>query len=346
MDTLQQLAVALGLAGLSGLNLYLTVFVTGLAINQHWIALSDRYHDLAVLGDPGIVIIAGVLYGLEFFADKVPWVDSLWDSVHTIIRPIGGAMLAIKVLGQPDPTFDVIVGLLFGSVTLVTHTAKAGTRLLANGSPEPFSNIALSVAEDATVVGGLALLHTHPIIFMILMIASLAAIIYLAPKILRSVRVKAWLAWRKLNARADYGEVTLPTQLSPDHDALFHKLNLLNEKIAWAVPCLSAGKKLPSNAEGHLVATVEDRSQLYFVGQCGFSKLAVPLDLTGYKVTHETRFLCEKVILYPLDRRPKHVFIMDRSRSPIARKLAEDLAARLTPQSPSKSPQAEVLVNA
>jgi hypothetical protein len=329
MDTLQQLAVALGLAGLSGLNLYLTVFVTGLAIQQPWIALADRYHDLAVLGHPTIIFIAGVLYALEFFADKVPWVDSLWDSVHTIIRPIGGAMLAIKVLGQPDPTFDVIIGLMFGSVTLLTHTAKAGTRLLANGSPEPFSNIALSLGEDATVVGGLALLNKHPILFMLLMLSALAAIIYLAPKIFRSVRTKAWLAWRKLNAPALSGEVVLPTHLTPDNDALFHKLNLLNEHLAWAVPCLSAGKKLPAHADGHLVATAEDARQVYFVGKIGFTKIATPLDLSGYKVAHETRFLCEKIILYPLDKRPKHIFLLDRSRSAIARKLAEDLAARL-----------------
>ena len=331
MDTLQQLAVALGLAGLSGLNLYLTVFVTGLAIQQHWIVLSDRYHDLAVLGDPAIIVIAGILYTLEFFADKVPWVDSLWDSVHTIIRPIGGAMLAIKVLGQPDPAFDVIIGLMFGSVTLLTHTAKAGTRLLINGSPEPFSNIAMSLAEDATVVGGLALLNKHPFVFFTLMIAALAAIIYLAPKIFRSMRVKAWLAWRKLNASAAQpGEISLPTHLTPDHDALFHKLNLLNERIAWAVPLITAGKKLPAHTGGHLVATVEDTRQVYFVGRRGFSKIAAPLDLSGYKVAHETRFLCEKITLYPLDKRPKHVFLLDRSCSGIARKLAEDLAARLS----------------
>jgi len=260
----------------------------------------------------------------------VPWVDSLWDSVHTIIRPIGGAMLSIKALGQPDPTFDVIIGLLFGSVTLLTHTAKAGTRLLANGSPEPFSNIALSLTEDATVVGGLALLNTHPLLFSVLMIGTLAAIIYFAPKILRSIRIKLWLAWRKLSAGAAPHELdALPTHLSPDHDALFHKLNLLNERLAWAVPVIAAGRKVPGNASGHLVATMEDTRQVFFVGKRGFAKIAEPLDLTGYKVAHETRFLCEKVTLYPLDKRPKHIFILDRSQTALARKLAEDLAARL-----------------
>ena len=101
MERLDLLAVALGLAALAGINLYLTVFVTGLAIHFHWITLAPQYQSLEVLGNPWIVTIAGILYFLEFFADKIPWVDSIWDAVHTVIRPIGGALLAIQVLGHP-----------------------------------------------------------------------------------------------------------------------------------------------------------------------------------------------------------------------------------------------------
>src|SRR5258708_15361295 len=162
MQILQTLGVALGLASLAGLNLYLTVFVTGLAIQQHWIDVSQTYPDLAILGHPAILAVSGVLYVLQFFADKVPWVDSLWDAIHTIIRPIGGAFLAIRVLGTPDPVFDVVAALLAGTATLLTHGFKAGTRLVANHSPEPFSNIALSLAEDASVIGGLALIRYDP----------------------------------------------------------------------------------------------------------------------------------------------------------------------------------------
>src|SRR5579862_266828 len=121
MQVLQTLGVALGLASLAGLNLYLTVFVTGLAIQQHWIDVSQTYPELAVLAHPAILIIAGVLYVLQFFADKVPWVDSLWDAVHTFIRSIGGAFLAVHVLDKPDPTMEVIAALLAGGVTLTTH---------------------------------------------------------------------------------------------------------------------------------------------------------------------------------------------------------------------------------
>src|SRR5438128_3822454 len=164
VERLHLLSVALGLAALAGINLYLTVFATGLAIHFHWITLAPAYQSLDVLGNPVIVIIAGILYFLEFFADKVPWIDSAWDAVHTIIRPIGGALLAIQVLGHPSPTFSVIVALLAGGTSLITHTAKSTTRLTTNASPEPFSNIALSVGEDVAVFGGLALIHYNPVI--------------------------------------------------------------------------------------------------------------------------------------------------------------------------------------
>src|SRR3712207_3304666 len=109
MEQLNLLGVALGLAALAGINLYLTVFATGLAINQHWITLAPQYQSLEILAHPLIITIAGVLYVLEFFADKIPWVDSAWDAVHTVIRPIGGALLAIRVLGHTNPTFDIVV---------------------------------------------------------------------------------------------------------------------------------------------------------------------------------------------------------------------------------------------
>src|SRR5436305_5468556 len=152
-ERLDLLAVALGMAALAGINLYLTVFATGLAIHFHWITLAPQYQSLEILGNPWIIGIAGLLYLLEFFADKIPWVDSIWDAVHTVIRPIGGAFLAIQVLGHPDPVFGVIVGLVAGGTSLASHTAKSATRLTANASPEPFSNIALSLGEDVAVVG-------------------------------------------------------------------------------------------------------------------------------------------------------------------------------------------------
>src|SRR6056297_2147842 len=164
MEVLETLAVALGFATLAGLNLYLVVFVTGLAINQGWVDVSATYPDLVVLGDPMVVTAAGIFFAMEFFSDKVPWVDSLWDSVHTLIRPVGGSLLAIQTLGPTEPAFEVIIGLLAGGTTLLAHGFKSGTRLAINASPEPVSNIAASVTEDVAVLGGLVLMGVNPIL--------------------------------------------------------------------------------------------------------------------------------------------------------------------------------------
>src|SRR5947207_4278002 len=203
MEKLDLLAVALGLAALAGVNLYLTVFATGLAIHLHWITLAPQYQSLEILGNPWIISIAGVLYLLEFFADKIPWVDSIWDAVHTVIRPIGGALLAIQVLGHPSPPLTVIVALLAGGTSLIAHTAKAATRLASNTSPEPFSNIGLSLGEDIAVLGGLALVHYNPVLALSIFALAIATFLDFAPKILRAMRTKIWRALKKLNGPAD-----------------------------------------------------------------------------------------------------------------------------------------------
>src|SRR5213595_1406998 len=190
MEKLDLLAVALGLAALAGVNLYLTVFVTGLAIHFHWISLAPQYQSLEVLGNPWIITVAGILYFLEFFADKIPWVDSIWDAVHTIIRPIGGALLAIQVLGHPSPAYTVIVALLAGGTSLAAHTAKAATRLTSNASPEPFSNIGLSLGEDAAVVGGLTLVNLSPVLALIIFLIAIGVFFYFARRVLRSIKGK------------------------------------------------------------------------------------------------------------------------------------------------------------
>jgi len=203
VERLDLLSVALGLAALAGVNLYLTVFATGIAIHFHWINLAPRYQSLEVLGNPWIIGIAGVLYLLEFFADKIPWVDSIWDAVHTVIRPIGGALLAIQVLGHPSPVFTVIVALLAGGTSLITHAAKAGTRLASNTSPEPVTNIGLSLGEDAAVLGGLTLMHFNPLLALIIFLIAIGIFFYFARRILYSMKRKLGMARKKLDAPAD-----------------------------------------------------------------------------------------------------------------------------------------------
>ncbi len=330
MEQLNLLGVALGLATLAGLNLYLTVFVTGLAVQQNWITLAPQYQSLDVLANPIIITVAGVLYFLEFFADKIPWVDSAWDAVHTIIRPVGGALLAIQVLGQSNETFDVVVVLLAGTTSLMAHTAKASTRLVANTSPEPFSNIGLSLVEDAAVFGGLALIHLNPLVALGVFAFALAAFIFFAPRILRAMKAKIWLVFKKLNGPADSGlptalPVTLPSNLTP----IFSHHNVLNETIAWAVPCLSGrGRKIPPNLFGTLVATNEEPRKIIFLAKKGRG-LAQTIDLEGLVVAREPKFLSENLVIFPATGKgPKYLFIFPRSSGPLVEEMTEYLRAR------------------
>lgn len=342
MDTLQTLGIALGLASLAGLNLYLTVFVTGLAIQQGWVTLAPPYQHLDVLAHPAIIAISGLFYVLEFFADKVPWVDSLWDSVHTIIRPVGGALLAVQALGNLDPTAQVIAGLLLGGVSLTVHSVKAGTRLLANHSPEPFSNVALSFVEDATVIGGLALLKTDPVLGFVVFSLALITLLYFIPKIWRAIRIHTWLVWRKLSAPpSDEVAVEIPTYLPPALHVPFHSANLLGEHITWSVPCISAGSKgIPANLSGYLVATKEDPHTLWFVARRRWRALVTELDLRTYKSVHEGKMLSDNLVFYSLEKKPKYEFVFDRSKGALARRLASELTRALTAPVETAAPAA------
>jgi Domain of unknown function (DUF4126) len=332
VETLDQLAVALGLAALAGINLYLTVFVTGLAIRFHWITLAPQYQSLEVLGDPWIITIAGILYFLEFFADKIPWVDSAWDAVHTVIRPIGGALLAIQVLGHPSPAFTVIVALLAGGTSLVAHTAKAATRLATNTSPEPFSNIGLSLGEDAAVLGGLALVHFNPLLALLILVLGIAAFFYFGPKILRALKARIWLAWKKLNGPADRDiPVKLPIALPTRLASVFNRENVLGETIAWAVPCFSGrGERIPANLSGALVATNEEPRKLVFVARRNGRPFAGTIELEGSTVTHEPRFLSENLVISSEPGAgPKYLFIFPRPNAALVEEIVGYLHERL-----------------
>jgi len=329
VERLDLLSVALGLAALAGVNLYLTVFVTGLAIHFHWITLAPQYQSLEILGNPWIISIAGLLYGLEFLADKIPWVDSIWDAVHTIIRPIGGALLAIQVLGHPSPALTVIVALLAGGTSLIAHTAKAATRLASNTSPEPFSNIALSLGEDAAVLGGLALVHFNPLLALIIFLIGIAAFFYFAPRILRAMKAKIWLAWKKLNGPADRSApVQLPTTLPTRLASVFNRENVLGETIAWTARCISGrGRRIPPNLFGALVTTKEEPRKLVFVTR----KLARTINLEDAVVDHDPRFLFENLVISPAaGKGPKYSFIFPRSDAAVVEQIVQKLREQLS----------------
>lgn len=188
MDILDQLGVALGLASLAGVNLYLTVFIVGLSVRFGWLDLFSHYEKFEILGSPAVIGVAGVLFFIEFFADKIPWVDSLSDGLHTFIRPVGGTMLALGALGTLDQEFTVVAALLSGGASLLTHAAKASTRAIINVSPEPVSNIVASTAEDGFVLGGIGLVAFAPAVAFFVFLAVLAVCAFLVWKFGGAIR--------------------------------------------------------------------------------------------------------------------------------------------------------------
>lgn len=249
----------MGLGLMSGLNLYATVLTVGLGIRLGVITLSPETAGLAVLASPYVLIAAGVLYLVEFFADKIPWVDSIWDGVHTLIRPLGAAVIGAAAIGVVEPQTAAIAALCAG-VSLSGHSVKAGTRLLANHSPEPFSNIALSLIEDVLVVIGSWVALKHPEIMVTIVVIFLIAFAWFAPKAFRLMRVeylatlavlKKFYLWVRQYVQSSQpqrlatvgGEFTVPVDVvgvpsAPVHsdDVPEHVLHHLDSKVASRGP--------------------------------------------------------------------------------------------------------------
>ena len=174
LDTSHLFAIAAALGWASGLRLYAVVFLTGLAGQQGWVSLPTGLH---LLQQPTMLWASGAMLAVEFLADKVPWVDSLWDAVHTVIRIPAGAALAYAVFGGDQATWAATAALMGGMLAATSHTAKATTRAAANTSPEPFSNLALSLAGDALVPTMLWLSWTHPVWFAVVLVVTLVLMV-------------------------------------------------------------------------------------------------------------------------------------------------------------------------
>jgi hypothetical protein len=182
LSGLLSLGHALAFAVGAGVNLYATLLVMGLAARFDWV---DLPASLDPLGSGWVIGGAAALYALEFLADKIPWVDSLWDGIHTLVRPVGAALVAVAALGPASPGMAIVVALLGATIGASTHAAKAGTRLVVNASPEPASNVAVSLLEDGFVVGLVLLLLTHPLLGLGIALAALVAVILVLSLLLR-----------------------------------------------------------------------------------------------------------------------------------------------------------------
>ena len=195
MEALDQiaatLALTMGLAWASGINLYATLLTLGFLANTGNIDLPPN---LQIVADPMVMVAAGLMYFVEFFADKVPGVDTGWDTIHTFIRIPAGAMLAAGAIGDLNPVVQLTAAILGGGLAAGTHATKAGTRVLINTSPEPFSNWLASVSEDLAVIGGVWACINHPVLFLIALLLFIALMIWLLPRIWGGVKkVFRWL---------------------------------------------------------------------------------------------------------------------------------------------------------
>jgi hypothetical protein len=202
MDTPQLLAVAAALGWASGLRLYAVLFLTGLAGHFGWVELPTG---LRLLQSPLMLGASGFMLFVEFFADKIPGLDTLWDLVHTLVRIPAGAALAAAVFGADQSSWAMAAALLGGTLAATSHVAKATTRAAANTSPEPFTNIGLSLLGDAAVPVGLWLSWVHPAVFFVLLalvLVAMVAAIWFFAKFLRALarRVSGWFASRQPTA--------------------------------------------------------------------------------------------------------------------------------------------------
>jgi hypothetical protein len=189
MDALDQisatLALSMGLAWASGINLYATLFTLGYLANTGNIDLPP---DLQIVANPLVMSAAGIMYMIEFFADKMPGVDTGWDTIHTFIRIPAGAMLAAGAVGNLDPAVELAAAIIGAGMATGSHATKAGSRVLINTSPEPFSNWIASISEDIVVIAGVWASINHPIVFLIALAGFILLIIWLLPKIWAGVK--------------------------------------------------------------------------------------------------------------------------------------------------------------
>jgi Domain of unknown function (DUF4126) len=179
------LGTAMGSAWLSGINLYATVVTLGLLERFGLVKLPGG---LTMLGEWWVIGLAGLLYLIEFIADKIPAVDTAWDALHTFIRVPAGAVLAASAFAEFDPAVKIAAMIMGGGIALSSHGTKAATRLAANTSPEPFSNIALSLGEDALTFGSAVLMAFYPVVILIVVVIFLIVALWLLPKIFRALR--------------------------------------------------------------------------------------------------------------------------------------------------------------
>ncbi len=182
---IQTIALTMGVAWASGINLYGTLLALGIMSNTGYV---DLPADLQIVGDPLVLAAAGLMYGVEFFADKVPGVDTGWDTLHTFVRIPAGALLAAGAIGEVQPAAELAAAIVGGTIAASSHFTKTGSRVMINTSPEPVTNWTASILEDIAVFAGIWAAIEHPYVFIAVLIVFLILAIWLLPKLWRGIK--------------------------------------------------------------------------------------------------------------------------------------------------------------
>ena len=347
MPALHILSLALAAACLAGVNLYLTAFLAGLAGRLGWLPIDGEHAIVGILANPAVMTVAALLYLLEAIVDKIPAVDSMWDALHTVIRPAGAVLLALQIMGNADPAYQALAGILAGLAGLTTHLAKAATRLSINNHPGPLANLITSLSEDV-LVAGLFILTVHkPVAGFIICITLVVLLWVLFPRMFRTARASLFLMWKKvrLPAGALSEKVKLGTRLTAEQDMLMHGQFSGPCTVAWAARCVTGRCRefpgLKANTFGQLVSVKEHPGALLFLGRRWFRHVAVKLPLAGCEARHEGGYLSENLDLYSKADRRHAVLRFTRAESALADRLEEELhtqrkrADRSAPEEPA-----------
>ena len=327
-----------GLSFLCGLNLYLATFLVSFSVRQGWVEES-LHPALAVLGHPAIMIMALVLFLVEFILDKIPWVDSLWDAVHTVIRPAGAVWLSWVISGAAGFGAGATAAIASAAlvIALSTHLTKSGVRLLINASPEPFTNILASLAEDLTVILLLLLLIKAPVTGFVACLALLAGTWIILPRMFRLVKTSLFLLWKKYVSRATYPGLhhgALPAALTVAQETELAALAGADATAAaWAMPCVSGKTRglagLRANRFGTLIAPAAHPGILCFLSRGWFHRHAIRISLAGANIRQEIHFLSANLVIHRPEDGLHVVFRFTRVEAPLVARLVQDLHARL-----------------
>jgi hypothetical protein len=310
MEALVKLSSVMGLSMTSGINLYATVAIVGLATKFNMV--QGLPPEFEAFNNDFVIIIAVLLYLCEFAADKIPGFDSLWDSIHTLIRPFGAAMVSLAVIGEASPPVEVVTALFGASMAMATHTAKAGTRLIVNTSPEPFTNIALSVAEDVGVIGFALLVMSHPYISLVISIVLMALLVWFGPGLWRGAMLGLKSVLVKIGTIFGGAPAELKETLPDSYEELVDGELSKGEQIRASLKCnVRKVKECGRNRKGYLVLT--DRRLLFAFRKLFKTRLKEWNAAELEKATLQKRFLVDVIRIKGDGKFFQFIFLKNRS---------------------------------